>query len=96
MDSFNLTELLGFSICFKYNKLPSYCCIPAWIQCNLGGNYEEMGIDNCSSSMVEMDVYETPFENNAISVPHKGDGLVFLYFVLCMLNKTESLIFISF
>uniref|UniRef100_A0A1J3JM25 Serine/threonine-protein kinase PAK 6 n=1 Tax=Noccaea caerulescens TaxID=107243 RepID=A0A1J3JM25_NOCCA len=56
----------------QYNKLSSYCCIPDWIQCNLGGNYEEMGVDTCSSSMVEMDVYETPYENNTISVPHKG------------------------
>ncbi|XP_024009183.1 uncharacterized protein LOC18994444 isoform X2 [Eutrema salsugineum] len=55
----------------QYNKLPSYCNIPTWIQCNLGGNYEEMGVDTCSS-MVEMDVYETPYEQNAISVPHKG------------------------
>ncbi|KAL0724052.1 hypothetical protein Bca4012_038651 [Brassica carinata] len=55
----------------QFNKLPCYCCIPAWIQCNLGGNYEEMGVDTCSS-MSEMDVYETPYENNTITVPHKG------------------------
>ncbi|KAF2559924.1 hypothetical protein F2Q68_00012824 [Brassica cretica] len=36
--------------------------------CNLGGNYEEMGVD----TMSEMDVYETPYENNTITVPHKG------------------------
>ncbi|KAF8111697.1 hypothetical protein N665_0073s0055 [Sinapis alba] len=55
----------------QFNKLPCCCCIPAWIQCNLGGNYEEMGVDTFSS-MSEMDVYETPCENNTISVPHKG------------------------
>ncbi|CAH8390500.1 unnamed protein product [Eruca vesicaria subsp. sativa] len=55
----------------QFNKLPCYCCIPTWIQCNLGGNYEEMGVDTCSS-MSEMDVYETPYANNTISVPHKG------------------------
>lgn len=68
----NLTELLGFSDCFKYNKLPSYCWIPTWIHCNLEGNYEEVGVDTCNSSMVEMDVFETPYENNTITVPHKG------------------------
>ncbi|KAG2267375.1 hypothetical protein Bca52824_061930 [Brassica carinata] len=52
----------------QFNKLPCYCCIPAWIQCNLGGNYEEMGVD----TMSEMDVYESPYENNTITVPHKG------------------------
>ncbi|KAF8111602.1 hypothetical protein N665_0074s0126 [Sinapis alba] len=51
----------------QYNRLRSYCCIPAWIQCNLEGNYEEMGVDTCSS-IVEMDIYE----NNTISVPYKG------------------------
>ncbi|CAN8306299.1 unnamed protein product [Cochlearia groenlandica] len=56
----------------QYNKLPSYCCIPTWIQCNLGGNYDEMGADTCSSSMVEMDVYESPYEDNSISGPQKG------------------------
>jgi Leucine-rich repeat (LRR) protein len=56
----------------RYNKLPSYCWIPTWIQCNFEGNYEEMGVDTCSSSMVEMDVFETPYENNVITVPHKG------------------------
>ncbi|KAJ0245136.1 Protein kinase domain-containing protein [Hirschfeldia incana] len=55
----------------QFNKLPCYCCIPAWVQCNLGGNYEEMGVDTCCS-MSEMDVYETPYENNTITVPHKG------------------------
>ncbi|XP_009118659.3 uncharacterized protein LOC103843663 [Brassica rapa] len=52
----------------QYNRLRSCCSIPAWIQCDLGGNYEEMGVDTCSS-IVEMDVYETPYENNIISVP---------------------------
>ncbi|KAL1188836.1 Serine/threonine-protein kinase STY13 [Cardamine amara subsp. amara] len=56
----------------QFNKLSSYCSIPTWIQCNLEGNYEEMGVDICSSSMVEMDVYETPYENSAKSVPVKG------------------------
>ncbi|CAN7097083.1 unnamed protein product [Brassica rapa subsp. narinosa] len=52
----------------QYNRLRSYCCIPAWIQCDLGGNYEEMGVDTCSS-IVEMDIYE---ENNTIPDNHKG------------------------
>ncbi|KAJ4914841.1 Leucine-rich repeat protein kinase family protein [Raphanus sativus] len=55
----------------QFNKLPCCCSIPAWIQCNLGGNYEEMGVDTCSS-MSEMDVYETPYEHNTVTVPHKG------------------------
>lgn len=51
-----------------------------------------MGVDTCSSSMVEMDVYETPYENNTISVPHKGESLLYISFpsVLCMPDKTES------
>ncbi|CAH8336792.1 unnamed protein product [Eruca vesicaria subsp. sativa] len=55
----------------QFNRLQSDCCIPAWIQCDLGGNYEEMGVDTCSS-IVEMDVYETAYEHNTISVTHKG------------------------
>ncbi|KAG2260374.1 hypothetical protein Bca4012_008513 [Brassica carinata] len=47
----------------QYNRLPSDCSIPAWIQCSLGGNYEEMGVDTCSS-IVEIDMYE----NNTIPV----------------------------
>ncbi|KAL0758117.1 hypothetical protein Bca101_095785 [Brassica carinata] len=64
----NLQSFFDFLLGFKYNRLRSDCCIPAWIQCDLGGNYEEMGVDTCSS-IVEMDVYETPYENNIISVP---------------------------
>lgn len=92
---FILTELLGLFVCFKYNKLPSYCCIPTWIQCNLEGNYEEMGIDACSSSIIEMDVYETPYENNTISVPHnKGYSLMLISFasVLCMHIKLSMIL----
>ncbi|XP_019094836.1 PREDICTED: uncharacterized protein LOC109124472 isoform X2 [Camelina sativa] len=73
LDSLDLSLMPRLQILnLQYNKLSSYCCIPTWIQCNLEGNYEAMGDDTCSSSMVEMDVYETPYESNVISVPHKG------------------------
>ncbi|KFK42763.1 hypothetical protein AALP_AA1G036600 [Arabis alpina] len=73
LDPLDLSLMPSLQILnLQYNKLPSNCCIPAWIQCSMGGNYEEMGVDSCSSFMVEMDVYETPYENSAISVPHKG------------------------
>ncbi|EOA39548.1 hypothetical protein CARUB_v10008166mg [Capsella rubella] len=73
LDSLDLSLMPRLQILnLQCNKLPSYCCIPTWIQCNLEGNYEAMGVDTCSSSMVEMDVYEAPYENNVISVPHKG------------------------
>ncbi|KAJ0229704.1 Protein kinase domain-containing protein [Hirschfeldia incana] len=51
----------------QYNRLPSDCCIPAWIECNLGGNCEEMGVDTCSS-IVEMDMYE----DNTVPVTRRG------------------------
>ena len=49
-----------------------------------------MGVDTCSS-IVEMDVYETPYENNIISVP-QGESLIFISFAseLCMPDKTEE------
>ncbi|CAF2310545.1 hypothetical protein YC2023_121380 [Brassica napus] len=69
LDPLDLSLMPGLQILnLQFNKLPCYCCIPAWIQCNLGGNYEEMGVD----TMSEMDVYETPYENYTITLPHKG------------------------
>ncbi|XP_010556881.1 PREDICTED: uncharacterized protein LOC104826066 isoform X2 [Tarenaya hassleriana] len=73
MDTLDLCLMRRLqNLYLQYNKLQSYCSIPAWINCNLEGNVKDARDDECSSCAVEMDVYETPFENNAISVPHKG------------------------
>lgn len=50
------------------------------MECNLGGNYEEMGVDTCSS-IVEIDMYE----DNTIPVTHKGESLIFISFVSILL-----------
>ncbi|KAI5347811.1 hypothetical protein L3X38_000698 [Prunus dulcis] len=47
--------------------------IPSWICCNLEGNGKDTLDDDCSSSSVEMDVYETPIQKNDESLSRR-DG----------------------
>ncbi|XP_011027240.1 PREDICTED: uncharacterized protein LOC105127583 isoform X1 [Populus euphratica] len=48
----------------QYNKLLSCCQIPSWICCNLEGNGKDLSNDEFISSSVEMDVYETSFQED--------------------------------
>ncbi|KAJ4832431.1 hypothetical protein Tsubulata_028487 [Turnera subulata] len=48
----------------QYNQLFSCCQIPSWIKCSLEGNDMDLSNDDCISSLVEMDVYETSIQDN--------------------------------
>ncbi|XP_020233564.1 uncharacterized protein LOC109813724 isoform X1 [Cajanus cajan] len=48
----------------QYNKLLANFQIPSWIYCNMEGNDGARCKDDCSSSSVEMDLYENSFHEN--------------------------------
>ncbi|CAB4292137.1 unnamed protein product [Prunus armeniaca] len=58
----------------QYNKFLMHFQIPSWICCNLEGNGKDTldDDDDCSSSSVEMDVYETPIQKNDESLSRRG------------------------
>lgn len=66
----------------QYNKLLMHLQIPSWICCNLEGNGKDTLNDDCSSSSVEMDVYETPIQKNDESLSRRGKAVeLHLYFM---------------
>ncbi|XP_045819646.1 uncharacterized protein LOC123913087 [Trifolium pratense] len=54
----------------QYNKLPNIFQIPSWICCNMEGNDGDGCKDNCSSTSVEMDVYESNLQENEETFSH--------------------------
>ncbi|XP_021290154.1 LOW QUALITY PROTEIN: uncharacterized protein LOC110421035 [Herrania umbratica] len=56
----------------QYNKLISCSQIPSWVHCNLEGNGKGTSSDGFTSSLVEMDVYETAAQDNDGSVSYNG------------------------
>ncbi|KAK7280057.1 hypothetical protein RJT34_25119 [Clitoria ternatea] len=54
----------------QYNKLLGNFEIPSWICCNMEGNDGARFKDDGSSSLVEMDVYESSFQENDETVSH--------------------------
>lgn len=77
MDGQNLSCLLIFLmlIVFKNNRLLSCCQIPSWICCNLEGNGKDLSNDEFISSSVEMDVYETSFQEDDRKFSCNGEDL---------------------
>ncbi|XP_061373943.1 uncharacterized protein LOC133316233 [Gastrolobium bilobum] len=58
------------SLNLQYNKLLGFFQIPAWICCNMEGNDGGRCQDDCSSSSVEMDVYESSLQENDEILSH--------------------------
>ncbi|RDX60474.1 Mitogen-activated protein kinase kinase kinase 1 [Mucuna pruriens] len=54
----------------QYNKLLGSFQIPSWICCNMEGNDGTRCKDDCSSSSVEMDLYESSFQENDETLSH--------------------------
>ncbi|KAK4792137.1 hypothetical protein SAY86_022572 [Trapa natans] len=59
------------SINLQFNRL-LYCQVPSSICCQLDGNDNKVPIEDCSSSSVEMDVYESSTKLQGGILPHKG------------------------
>ncbi|KAL3582280.1 hypothetical protein D5086_016612 [Populus alba] len=65
LGSIELTSMHNLQyLNLQYNKLLSCCQIPSWICCNLEGNGKDLSNDEFISSSVEMDVYETSFQED--------------------------------
>ncbi|XP_027365180.1 uncharacterized protein LOC113872105 [Abrus precatorius] len=54
----------------QYNKLLGMFQVPSWICCSMEGNDGARCKDDCGSSSVEMDVYESSFQENGEAVSH--------------------------
>ncbi|KAJ6725960.1 hypothetical protein OIU79_004172 [Salix purpurea] len=75
LGSLELTSMHSLQyLNLQYNKLLSCCQIPSWICCNLEGNGKDLSNDEFISSSVEMDVYETSFQEDDRNLSCNGSN----------------------